>query len=511
MKLNEKKALQTLSAGYVFALLLFFPLVYHNNYIDIVQVKKYFFLCVTAVYAVLCLLLTMCCELRGRRAETIEKHQFNSIDRFAVVLCAGLVLSTMFAGDVKDALWGYTGRNFGVVTLAAGLLGFFLVERFFVMTQSVLWAYLIGSGCVYLLVILNAFGVDLLGMKENLDPAQHYFFVSTMGNMDVTTGFAALMVPVGMMLFYCAKEKFSQRIYGAYVCLGFLAMLCARCDTGVVCVAAAFAVSFWLALLPGGRMRAAQTLFLFWVECSAVAGVARIIFSDRAYAFDGFCGIATSWQAVVAEVAVLALLTAYVRRSGEADEKALKKAGRVFAGTLAAAAAVFVLALLLANVTGAGDGWLSALKITDEFGNYRGYIWKRSIKAYLDAPLFRKVFGYGMNQFPVFIHDYEEEMTLLFQSSFLDAHNEYLQMVVTAGIIGAVGFFGMFAAGLALCVRKIKRDGTQTLAPLAGIAVLTVYFAQAFANNPQVFTTPLYFVFLGILARADSAVADEEK
>lgn len=502
MKLDEKKMLQTLSSGYVFAMLLFFPLIYHNNYIDIVQTKKYFFLGMTFVYAVLCLVLTMVAELRGRRAEVIEKHPWNRVDAWAVVLCAGLALSTIFAGDEKDALWGFTGRNFGAVVLLSGLLGYFLVSRFFVMSQSVLWAYLLGSGCVFLLAVLNAFQIDLLRMKENLDPAQHYFFVGTMGNMDVTACFGAIMVTVGMMLFYCAKEKFSQKIYGAHVFLGFCAMICCRCDTAVVCVCAAFLVTGWFAFSDGGNLRAARRLFFLWIASSAVIGAFRLVLAGHSYEFDGLCALAVSWQAVAAEAILWAALFAYEKRAGEQGAVTSKKARRIFGGILLAAAAAGVLAFVAANVSGVSHGMLARFTITDEFGNYRGYIWKRSMQAYIDAPAFRKVFGYGMNQFPEFIRAYETEMTERFQSAFIDAHSEYLQMLATTGLFGAVGFFGMMAAGFWQCVRNLKQANAQKLAPLAGIAVLLVYFAQAFANNPQVFTTPLYLIFMGIVARS---------
>lgn len=501
MKMDEKKILQILSSGYVFTMLLFFSLIYHNNYIDIVQTKKYFFLGVTVVFALACLIVTMIAELRGRRTVVIEKRPWNCVDVWAVILCTGLAFSTMFAGDEKDALWGFTGRNFGTVVLLAGLLGYFLVSRFFVMSQSVLWAYLLGSGCVFLLAVLNAFQIDLLGMKENLEPTQHYFFVGTMGNMDVTACFGGIMVPVGMMLFYCAKEKFSQRIYGAHVFLGFCAMICCRCDTAVVCVCTAFLVTCWFALSDVGNLGAARRLFFFWIAASAWIGMLRIVLTGHSYEFDGLCAWAVSWQAIAAEVVLWSVLFVYERRIGDQNADASKKARRIFSVILLVTAAAGILVFLVANVSGVSEGMLARFKITDEFGNYRGYIWKKSIQAYIDAPAFRKVFGYGMNQFPEFIRAYEAEMMERFQSTFIDAHSEYLQMLATMGLLGAVGFFGMMAAGLWQCVWNLKKANVQKLAPMAGIAVLLVYFVQAFANNPQVFTMPLYLIFMGIVAR----------
>ena len=79
----------------------------------------------------------------------------------------------------------------------------------------------------------------------------------------------------------------------------------------------------------------------------------------------------------------------------------------------------------------------------------------RSAEAYWGAPVLRKLFGYGMNQFPVFIEAYGQEMAERYQAVFIDAHNEFLQMLAS-------------------------------------------FFAQGITNSQQVFTTPLYFVFLGM-------------
>lgn len=117
--------------------------------------------------------------------------------------------------------------------------------------------------------------------------------------------------------------------------------------------------------------------------------------------------------------------------------------------------------------------------------------------AYLDAPFLRKLFGYGMNQFPFFIQAYEAEMLERFLAVFVDAHNEYLQILSMMGFVGFAGYFGMFLGCIKCCVDHLCDK--KAVMPMLGIMVCAAYLVQGIANSPQVFTTPLYFVVLGII------------
>lgn len=215
---KEKDMRERASVVYMVAMLFGFPLFYHNNYIDIIQAKKYFFLIATFIYA-LCCLVKAAVGWKGR-SFTREKFKLSvnrikkpdGMDLFAVFLFSGLLLSTALSENQADAFWGFDGHCMGAVVMFAGILAYFLLSRYLKVSQVVLWSYLIGGGTLFFLCICSTFQVDLLNMKENLATDEHYFFIGTFGNIDVTAGYMAIMVPIGMVLFYFAKERFSKVI-----------------------------------------------------------------------------------------------------------------------------------------------------------------------------------------------------------------------------------------------------------------------------------------------------------
>jgi O-antigen ligase len=85
----------------------------------------------------------------------------------------------------------------------------------------------------------------------------------------------------------------------------------------------------------------------------------------------------------------------------------------------------------------------------------------------------------------------------LFLDAALDsAHNEYLQYLLTLGLVGLGAYLGLLGT---LFLRAWRRGGGTALNRaflLGGVS----YAAQAFVNIAQPASTPLFFGVLGMLA-----------
>ena len=152
-----------------------------------------------------------------------------------------------------------------------------------------------------------------------------------------------------------------------------------------------------------------------------------------------------------------------------------------------------LIGLLLLGILAAGA---AIFPLEDSFGTNRGYIWKRTLLNFKELPLWQKLFGYGPNCFYQSLQQrFGAEMHELFDSPFLDAHNEALQILAITGILGLASYLGMQLSLLASCLRKCRLDGIF----LAGSVGITAYLLQGLVNNPSIFTLPPFFLFLGIL------------
>ena len=86
-----------------------------------------------------------------------------------------------------------------------------------------------------------------------------------------------------------------------------------------------------------------------------------------------------------------------------------------------------------------------------------------------------------------------EESLLLYAGSFTDAHNEFLQLLLTLGLAGVISFFALIIGMLAVAVKRSRKHPVL----FAGAVCLAAYLAQGIVNSQQIAVTPLLFVLLG--------------
>jgi len=130
----------------------------------------------------------------------------------------------------------------------------------------------------------------------------------------------------------------------------------------------------------------------------------------------------------------------------------------------------------------------------DHWGTNRGFAWRKAIENYSKFPLMRKILGYGPETFGIlsFFHDLQE--SAMFSGELFDnAHNEYLQFLITIGPI-ATGAYTLF---LALSVRDMLNCHCSPYIVGMGFAVAG-YAVQALVNINQPTSTPILWTFLGM-------------
>ena len=85
----------------------------------------------------------------------------------------------------------------------------------------------------------------------------------------------------------------------------------------------------------------------------------------------------------------------------------------------------------------------------NEWGTGRGYVWKLALKIYDDFPLSHKLFGYGPDTFGVItVQNFWDEMLSISKQKFENVHNEYLQYLITIGIVGLISYVSMLGTSL---------------------------------------------------------------
>ncbi len=145
--------------------------------------------------------------------------------------------------------------------------------------------------------------------------------------------------------------------------------------------------------------------------------------------------------------------------------------------------------------------------LDDSFGHNRLFTWKRTLSLIKYNPFF----GIGPDNFKTFFaRYYRAEAVEMFPSSngnIDKAHNEFLDVLLSNGIIGFVAYMGFFAALLWCCFRRT--DKTR-FAPAFGVAVVS-YMAHAFFGYQLPIQSPVMWIMIGAAAAFARWYPEEEE
>ncbi|WP_099467011.1 O-antigen ligase family protein [Konateibacter massiliensis] len=463
-----------------------FPLYYQNYYIDIAIVKKAFFQSLAMGFLVIGIIFAVPSFFEERK-EGNKKLRISLTDVFAIVFFVTVSISCLLSPIGSEAFWGNQGRRVGGLFLLLCLGVYFMVSRFYKSSQLVLWVFLIANYIVFLLIILNFCGIDLLHMYDNLIDSDHRIFIGTLGNINICAEYVGVVTTLLMGLYYFAEEKLSKVCYFVAIAMGIYSCIATRSESWLLAVVPAYLVFLAVSMYDTSKLQKWWELCIgfvcgsFLVKITEVfnqfTGIKNLWISDLRIHFLQYTMI--SWKILLLELAALVIFWLLLH------SKYVKYLNRYGNKVLLGAVIIFI--VVIAAVI---------FPLEDSFGTNRGYIWKRTLINFKDMPFLQQLFGYGPNSFQQSMEEnYGAEIRSLFTRVFWDAHNEPLQFLATTGIFGMVSYMGM---QISLMVSCIKQKNIQPIAVI-GCAVIVGYMLQALVNNPQVFTTPLLFILLGVI------------
>ena len=145
------------------------------------------------------------------------------------------------------------------------------------------------------------------------------------------------------------------------------------------------------------------------------------------------------------------------------------------------------------------DGLLSQtgyLVFNNKWGNNRGKIWKYAMRIFTEYTPQWKIFGCGPDALMWYSKEFHQaEVQKLWKDILLtNVHNEWLNVLINCGIIGAVSYISIFGVCVIGVLKNAKRN--LLLIPFAG-AVLS-YAAHNFFCFQQVAGTPLVFIIIAM-------------
>lgn len=502
---------------YLLLLITVFPLILHNNYIDILVTKyQCYYLITIGMFVVVSvtgvgMLFIDLIEYHGEHASQLLKKlyprnwktTFRMADFAGIAFWLVLLVSTLQSRYLYESFWGNEGRYTGLFLLTLYVVSYFVISHFWKMKGWVLDIFLLTSLIICYIGITDYFQMDILNFRVRIKPEQSTIFTSTLGNINTYTAYLALMLGVAAAMFATAKK--TVRVIWYYLCMtvGFFAIIMGCSDNAYLALGALF--GFLPFLLFKSRTGIKRYLLMLATFGSVIQCVDFInqAYADIVIGLDSLFRILADFSGLMYVVAALWMIYIAVIVYDKKNQKASDVIGDtlvwIWGGFLVICACIICFLIYDANVAGNAERYGELgnyLVFHDGWGTNRGYIWRKSVELFQEFPFRQKLLGYGPETFGILTT--ENFLVDMFNSAqgqiFDNAHNEYLQYLVTTGVLGLV----TYVIFLILAVwRMIVRRNENAYIVGCLFAVLC-YCAQALVNLNLPITAPIMWLMLSV-------------
>lgn len=496
---------------YLTLMFVLFPLFFTKKFQNIRHDKLNLYLAASAVLILFAAVYFVIGIFERKRAGTIpEKKWYEQLtvpDYAFGALIVVSVISTIFSLTPMEAFTGDSGRNNGLMIFIVYFLVYIIISRLFWYKEYTFIALAIGSTAVYILGILNFFYIDFFtifgrkyGMYYGYDEHTVKDFTSTIGNKNIMSAFCCLTLAALIMLYMTSDKKIIKYVYLVSGGIGFAAMLCADSESGFLGLVPLLALMFLFYSRNVTMLRKFFTVLLSMLVCAK----SLVLFSLAMRGIEkGFGTMQTifiyDYKSLLAIVVVGAIIGGLWCLENKKPNFVIPKVVPYVIVVVYALAVTLIAGLFVRYSFTDTDtklkGIMTFFRFNEKWGTHRGYMWIKAIEIFKTAGIKNALIGSGPDTFFMMFSPYFGELSAKFNNSSTNcAHNEFLNYLITTGILGLGAYFTLFGSAIVRAVKAAKKN------PMAVtfIAPVICYLFQSVVNiaNPEV--TPLLFIFLAL-------------
>lgn len=465
-----------------FGILIFIPFFMENGYLNLTQAKAHA-LYITAVPAIILMGIAAC--TRGEKNVSANAEQarlpgslpakINGLDGILIGFAVTVLLSSLLSQNVGAAFWGNMGWSVGAATMLSLTAAYFILSRCYAGTMNAWFFVLVTNMVLFLLTILHSMGIDISGLHAAIVPKQYYLYVSTIGNVNWLSGYLCLILPVFFVFFMMSTQRTSILLYGAALTLGIMNMLLCLSESIFVgiWVCAFFALPF--VLKESERIRRLGALLLSFGLCSLFIGLFPA-FAGKIERSHGLFSIILDWKAALI-ICILGCLCCFPLPT--LWKKFPPKTVQRIIVVCEIAMVLSLMMLIFIFLNSYDSNW----------GNNRGRIWNVSIDLFRDFGFKDKLIGVGPELLGQCYNGLTSHSLIV-----LTAHNEWLQWLLTTGILGGM----LWAASFLWLIISYLRSHCWEHEEIAFFLPLMAYLGQAMLNSPNAMNISLFYLFLAL-------------
>lgn len=507
-----KKVNQIIASVFTLIIIAVFPLFFRNYYFDILTVKYIFYYGTIISMAIVMLVASIVFLFLDKSRydwATIKslKRQFSfksfrKSDWAMIAFLIAVAISTFQSDYFYESFWGNEGRFMGMFLILLYGVSFFIIGHCLKFKQWFLDVFLFAGMIACIIGIMQFFKYDPIGFKKGLTASDFPSFTSTIGNINTYTSYVALISGMGTVLFAIEKNKIRRAWYLFTVIISIFALITGISDNAYLALLALFGLlPLYLFNNLKGLKRYMVLVAILFTEFQIIDMISQK-YPEHVLKINGLFNVIVGYDKLAHFVVMLwgICIVLYVLDACISKDSIMKRdnnLGRwIWLGLLIIIVMAGCYILYDANIAGNADKY-GALKkylvINDDWGTHRWYIWRIGMESYAKFPFIHKIFGYGPDTFGIItVHNFYEEMISRYNEKFDSAHNEYLQYLITIGIVGLAAYLTLLFTSIVEMIRASKKRPVMMALAFA----LVCYGAQAAVNISVPIVAPIMMTLL---------------
>jgi len=486
---------QKLTWLFIMIFMVVFPLfVDSTGYVKLTEAKYHFFVWVTSTYLVLMLLGYIVALIkRDTKFPSVRNiiKEASFTQKALVAFLISVLISSAFS-PYKVFLWVGIGRYDGLCTILLYLATFFTVSVFGKLDKWHLIGFSISMTILSIIGIFQFLGINVFGLYPSGYNFLNSTFITTVGNVNMTSGMFCLAIPLLITAFIVLEEKY-RYIYlvAGAICL-FTEMVC-RTESGIVGLAGSLVIL--IPIVINTKERILGGLIAGFILSAVVA-----VKSTLTVTYTGYVHVCNFLITNTTKMCMALMVTFFVLwvilKIFEKKITVSRKKMTLSLSIIMILAVIGSLSVVYFKGDSINVGMIKEAhqmmhgNFEDDFGSGRIFIWRRCMPIIKENP----IIGTGPDSFMnVFMNRYNQEVS----QNYDFAHNDYIQLMINYGILGLATYL---AALFAIAKRSLKLSVHNEKILVLGASMLC-YCIQIFFSFSIVLVAPVFWIIYGLLEK----------
>jgi len=505
--LNKRKNITDIFIDiFIYTMIIIFPLYYNNYYADIVTCKYKLFTIIVPIGLIFGIITVLADKGKLKRSY--------KTDNIVILIEVSTFLSFLLSDYRENAVHGAGGRYFGVITIFSLGIIYFVITRVYKSGEGVYIATGISAIFTGGLAIFNSIGFDPLGFYRELPENMRVMYISTIGHVDVFTQLMGLFLPLLLCKLIDVKnevneedeadeennvnkeneankanglKKILKRIFYLFTSLiAGIALICCGCNAGIL----GLLFAYGLTVVFKNHKDAEIIYLLHFLSVLSISKLCLGIAEMRNYEGQKCEAgelILDSRVLIALTIIAFLYLIVYLKLN---YNSITKKVITVIVVCIIPIYAVLLLYFSCINKQFDLGAFEGILRFNDNYGSYRGFIWRLITEEFGKLDLIHKFFGIGPDVLLQFLSESNlDKMTEVTGVVYDNAHNEFLQYLITGGVVG----LALYIILLVNTFRTFAEKKNYNY-----IVMMMVYLIVSFFGINQVITTTLFALYVSI-------------